>query len=288
MRIPTPSDFRAIENWGLIEDPLAAVEDYSEKKEKRRCENERHCRARDEYQENQSEEFIRDSQAYYRSMDRPIDRTKWEYLKRRKAWFNPPLGWDQFSSPGVSRILDLGCGDGDITQRVADHVAASWLRAGYDGFPLEIIGVDLSQSRVHNARQHTTTPHDKITLKFAQGDALDGLKYKDRYFDYTLLVGLLEILDDRQTRTVLSEVGRLTSYGVYVRDVLDEYPGLAPRPDLPSTLSNYGFTTEPQERVFEEPFVEEGSKDPLSIWPMNVNQVIFAERDDPPPHADRY
>ena len=35
--------------------------------------------------------------------------------------------------PGA-RVLDLGCGDGDQTERVAEFVAGRWTAAGYDGF----------------------------------------------------------------------------------------------------------------------------------------------------------
>lgn len=286
MRIPTPADFRALGEWGLVEDPMAAIEDYSEEKAERRRENDRHCRAREEY--SQSVEFVEDSQAYYRSLDRPIDRTKWEFLKRRKAWFHPPVGWNRFAAPGVSRVLDLGCGDGDITQRVADHTAAAWMRAGHDGFPMEIVGIDLNESRIRNARRHARSPHEKITLRFEQGDALAGLAFEDKFFDYTLLVGLLEVLNDEQLSTVLDEVSRLTARGIYVRDVLEEYPGMNPRPDLPEELSDRGYTVRSRNRVFEEPFTEEGSKDPLEVWPMNVNQVVFAERSDPVPPEERY
>jgi SAM-dependent methyltransferase len=288
MRIPEPWDFHALEDWGLIANPMAAVDDYSESRAERRWDNERHRRAHESYAEEQPEAFVTDAQAYYRSMDRPIDRTKWEFLKRRKAWFHPPEGWDEFAAPGVARVLDLGCGDGDVTQRVADHVAATWLRAGYDGFPMEIVGVDLNESRVANARRHASSPHDKITLRFEQGDALAGLDYGDHYFDYTVLAGLLEVLDDEQLSTVLTETARLTARGLYVRDVLEDYPGIHPRPNIPSILAAHGFDVEAHHRVFEEPFTEEGTQDPLGVWPMNVNQVLFAERDDPVPAADRY
>jgi SAM-dependent methyltransferase len=288
MRVPTPADFRALETWGLIEDSMAAIGDFSEEKANRRTDNDRHQRARKEYETSQPETFIADSQAYYRSMDRPIDRTKWSYLKRRKAWFHPPVGWDEFAAPGVSRILDLGCGDGDLTQRVAEHVAGSWQRAGYDGFPLEVVGVDLSDSRVGNARRHASSPHPKITLRFEQGDALAGLDYEDHFFDFVLLAGLLEVLDDDQAATALDETKRLTARGVYVRDMLESYPGITPRPELPSLLEKRGFCVEARHRVFEEPFVEEGTEDPLAIWPMNVNQVLFAQRPEPVPAVERY
>ena len=288
MRVPTPADFRALETWGLVADPMVAVADFSEERAARREDNDRHRRARAEYEANQSAAFVKDAQAYYRSMDRPIDRTKWVFLKRRKAWFHPPIGWDRFAAPGVSRILDLGCGDGDLAQRVAEHVAGTWQRAGYDGFPMEVVGIDLSGSRVENARYHARSPHPKITLRFERGDVLAGLDYEDHFFDFALLAGLLEVLDDGQAATALDETARLTARGVYVRDVLESYPGITPRPELPSLLEERGFDVEARHRVFEEPFVEEGTEDPLAVWPMNVNQVIFARRPDPIPVAERY
>lgn len=288
MRIPTPDDFRALETWGLIERPMAAIEDYSAERETRRWENTRHTRAHESVAENQPAELLADSQQYYRSLDRPIDRTKWEFLKRRKAWFHPPLEWGRFAAPGTSRILDLGCGDGDQTQRIAEFIAGRWASAGVDGFPMEIVGVDFNESRIDNARRHAASPHDKLTLRFHQADAVDGTDFTDDYFDYTAMMGLLEVLDDAAFDSVLAEVERLTAKGVYVRDLLDEYPGLHPRPELPTILTERDFEVADRRKVFEEPFVEEGTSDPLEVWPMNVHQVVFAETDSTVPPEDRY
>jgi SAM-dependent methyltransferase len=288
MRIPTPDDFHALTDWGLVERPCAALDDYSPEREQRRTENDRHRRAREEQIENASPAFVDDRQSYYREMERPIHRTKWAYLKRRKAWFQPPVGWGRFAAPGTSRLLDLGCGDGDQTQRVADFVAGRWRSAGYDGFPLEIIGVDLSDSRVENARRHTRSPHERITLRFETGDALAGLDYGDAFFDHSLAMGLFEVLDDDEHETVLDELTRLTTHSVYIRDILDEYPGLTPRPALDDDLAARGFAVDERGRLFEEPFVESGSRDPLAVWPMNVHQVVVATATDPPAHETRY
>lgn len=288
MRIPTADDFHALSEWGLVEHPCAALDDYSAERQRRRTENDRHRRARDDQEQHASPAFVADSQSYYRSMDRPIDRTKWAYLKRRKAWFQPPVGWGRFAAPGTSRILDLGCGDGDQTQRVADFVAGRWLSAGHDGFPLEIVGIDLSESRVENARRHTRSPHEKITLRFEPGDAVAGLDYQDDFFDHALAIGLFEILDDGHAESVLDELARLTARSVYVRDILDDYPGLSARPDLADRLATRGFETVERHKLFEEPFVAEGTRDPLGVWPMNVHQLLFATARDPPDRADRY
>jgi len=288
MRIPTPADFQELDRWGLVEDPMAALDDYSRERERARRENDRHRRAREAHAENTAEAFVADSQSYFRSLERPIDRPKWAYLKRRKAWFHPPVGWDRFVAPGTARLLDVGCGDGDQTQRVAEHVAGRWLAAGYDGFPLEIVGVDLSASRVENARRLVDSPHPKITVRFEQGDVTDGLDYADDFFDYSLAMGLFEVLDDEHAAAALDETTRLTAHGLYVRDLLDEYPGLSPRPDLPDLLAEREFAVAEDHRVFEEPFVEEGTRDPLAVWPMNVHQVLFAGATSPPEPTDRY
>ncbi|WP_137286112.1 class I SAM-dependent methyltransferase [Halorussus salinisoli] len=288
MRIPTTEDFAELETWGLVENPRAAIEDYSEERAERRWDNDRHRRAHREHDENLSPEFVADSQAYYRELERPIDRRKWEFLKRRKAWFHPPVEWGRFASPDACRILDLGCGDGDVTQRVAEFVAGRWTQAGYDGAPMEIVGVDVNESRVRNARKLTESPHEKITLTFERADATERLDFGDDFFDYALMAGLLEVLDDETFESVLDEARRVTARGLYVRDLLDEYEGLHPRPNLPETLSEYGFETVARHEVFEEPFTEEGTRDPLEVWPMNVHQVLFAENPDSPSLADRY
>lgn len=288
MRVPTPEDFRELETWGLVEQPTAAIEEFSPELERRRTENERHRRKRREQAEGVSEAFLEDSQAYYRSMDRPIDRTKWAYLKRRKAWFHPPVEWGRFAAPGTARILDLGCGDGDQTERVAEFVAGRWTAAGYDGFPVEIVGVDLNGSRIENARRHADSPHEHVTLRFERGDAVEGLDYPEDHFDYALALGLLEVLDEERAERVLDETARLTANGVYVRDLLDPTPGLHPRPDLDERLAERGFETVERHRLLEEPFVEEGTRDPLDVWPMNLHQVLFAEASDPAAPEERY
>jgi SAM-dependent methyltransferase len=288
MHVPTPEDFHAIARWGLVEDPLAAVADYSEERAAARGDNDRHRRAREAYAEGQSAAFVADSQAYYRSLDRPIDRPKWEFLKRRKAWFHPPVGWGRIAAPGTARVLDLGCGDGDQTQRLAAFVAGRWTAAASDGFPMEIVGVDLSASRVRNARRLADSPHPKVTLRFEPGDAVAGLDYPDDFFDYTLATGLFETLDDDAFASVLDETLRLTANGLYVRDLLDDYPGVTPRPDLAATLADRGFPTVEHHRVFEEPFVEEGTRDPMAVWPMNRHQVLFAAAEHPTPPEERY
>jgi hypothetical protein len=262
MHVPTPGDFHAIARWGLVEDPFAAVADYSEERAAAREDNDRHRRAREAYAEGQSAAFVADSQGYYRELERPIDRPKWEFLKRRKAWFHPPVGRGRVAAPGTARVLDLGCGDGDRTQRLAAFVAGRWTAAASDGFPAEIVGVDLSPSR------GSTTPTTSSTTRSRRGCSRRSTTTRSRRCSTTTL--------------------RLTANGPYVRDLLDDYPGVTPRPDLAATLADRGFPTVEHHRVFEEPFVEEGTRDPMAVWPTNRHQVLFAAAERPTPPEARY
>jgi hypothetical protein len=54
MHVPTPEDFRALTDWGLVERPFAAIDDYSAERERRRTENDRHQRRRREQEDNAS------------------------------------------------------------------------------------------------------------------------------------------------------------------------------------------------------------------------------------------
>ena len=70
--------------------------------------------------------------------------------------------------------------------------------------------------------------------------------------------------------------------------MLDEYPGGHPRENLPELLVNRGFPSVERHRVFSQPFTEEGSSDPLEVWPINVGQVIFAESDSNQKPSDKW
>jgi SAM-dependent methyltransferase len=288
MRIPTHSDFEDLNRWGIVSNPSIAISDYSKKKEELRWENQRHNDAHEKYHTRRKNGLGEGTQEYYREMSRPIDRVKWEFLKRRKSWYICPTGWQKFAGLDVSRILDLGCGDGDVTQRIAEYITGQWQQTGHDGTPVEIIGIDLNKSRVENARRLTKSPHKKITLSFEVGDASKGLEFESNYFDYVVSTGVMEILPDDIFEEVINEISRLSAYGVYIEDLIDKYPGGYPREELGSILENYNFNIQEQHKVFQEPFVKEGTKDPLEIWPMCVVQILFAERDAPITHENRW
>lgn len=277
---PKEKDFATIAAWGLKENPLRAIEDFSPDKLEARWKNPYQQKAHAVYTKKR-EDYIQQKNFdhYYKTAKKPIDRYRWEYLKDRKAWYIAPLEWDRFAQPGVSRVLDLGCGDGDVTQRIADTIATCWKKQGYKGHKLEITGYDLNESRIDNAKMHCRSPHPDITFKFDVCDAIGkGVPHPDRYFDYAATTGVFEILEDGPADIYMSQLCRVAAKGVYVEDLADEYPGGYPREDFKSFFAKYGFDLIRDHYILTEPFSLTGSADPMELWPIQKERIMFAVR----------
>ena len=280
MRKPTKEDFDALAQWPhLSNDPLATLQDYSSLKEELRWLNPRHRDAHLQYYLDRYEWTGNNSfRKYYETTDKTFFFEGWKYIKDRKAWYICPFHWEKFSTPNVTRVLDLGCGDGDVTQNVADFIAKCWKKDGYSGHEVEILGIDLSPSRIQNAQNFCSSPHEKIELKFKTGDAArEALNYPDQSFDYALSTGVFEILEDHDADESMDNLTRLTKCGVYFEDIADQYPGGFPR-DLEPMVNKYGFQVVDKACVFKEPFTLENTLDPLELWPILKIQLVFAER----------
>lgn len=277
---PQKKDFDSIAAWGLKKNPLRAIEDFKPQQLELRWKNPYQQEAHKIYNQKR-EDYIqkKNFDDYYKRADKPIDRMRWEYLKDRKAWYILPLEWDRFAEPGVQNILDLGCGDGDVTQRIADHIAECWAKKGYAGHALKITGYDLNPSRVKNAQLHCQSPHPSITFEFAVCDVVGaGMPHKDQHFDYSATTGVFEILEDAPAEKFLAEICRVTKHGVYVEDLADEYPGGYPRDNFEALFNKQGFTLAKHHWILTEPFVQEGTLDPMKLWPSLKDQVMFAVR----------
>ena len=278
MWFPTESDFKVIESWGLSERPFRAAEDFSHLKCEQRWFNPEQQEIYADYVVRRNEYIQKkDFDDYYRKAEKPIDRERWEFLMRRKAWYIMPLGWDNIAQNG-GVVADLGCGDGDTVQRLIEFVEACWELEGISDRKLHIVGLDLNESRVENAQKLVVCNNPDISVEFHVGDLVNtGLDYKDRYFNYSLCCGVLEILDDEQFSAFMDEMTRVTSQGIYVEDLFERFPGGFPRDTLGKELHHRGFGVTQRHVVLSEPFSIEKLQDPKKLWPMLLVQNIWAE-----------
>jgi len=113
----------------------------------------------------------------------------------------------------AERVLDVGCGTGAITAKLARRTRG------------QVIGVDIDPTMLAFARQHDSG------ARYEQGDALD-LSYPDRHFDIVACHFLLLWLDD--PRLGVREMARVTRSGGHVLVCAEpDYGGRLDWPELP-------------------------------------------------------
>lgn len=272
------SDITLLQKWPHTVDPFAAVKDHSKAKEWFRWLRPSHLRAHRAYWKRRAEWIGRQNfENYFATTDRTMDREKWEYLRLRKSWYQIPLQWEKFAGEDCRNILDIGCGDGDLTQTLADFIADYWEKNG-GGHPLTIIGIDLSPTRIANAKEHCKAHDARITMEFHVGDATTPLPFPDQCFDYSLNSGVFEILEDASATKLAAELCRVTRKGIYTEDLADHYPGGFPREDLTPLFAPHGFRFTARRVVLTEPFSRHANPRPCAIWPILRDQIVWAER----------
>jgi SAM-dependent methyltransferase len=112
-------------------------------------------------------------------------------------WTEPLLG--KLRSPGVKRVVDLGCGTGADVARLAD--------AGFD-----VVGVDFSEVALARARERL-----QGRAGFVQADLAQGLPFPDDSFDAAFGNVALHMFSDRVTRSVFADIQRVVkNRGVFV------------------------------------------------------------------------
>jgi len=107
-----------------------------------------------------------------------------------------PLGADvvlkMMRNERDKRILDIGCGDGDLLFKLKDN---------FD----ELYGVDIAKNRILRANKRAKKRKEKYIFKQVDVDKL-GLPFKNNYFDAITCVALLEHVFDPYF--VVAEIAR--------------------------------------------------------------------------------
>jgi SAM-dependent methyltransferase len=220
----------------------------------------------------------KDYDTYYKQVRMPLEKDRWRYLMERKRWFIMPLGWDNMIASSA-RVADMGCGDGDTVQRLIDYADQKWTAEGVTDRKLHIVGLDLNQSRVENAERLVTSPRESITFEFHAAD-LTGESCASEFgqFDYSMTTGVLEIMDDDICGRFMDNMCKMTEKGLYIEDLYERFPGGFPREELPAVLKDRGFETETRHIVLSEPFDVGDLRDPKKLWPIMLDQNIWANR----------
>jgi SAM-dependent methyltransferase len=115
--------------------------------------------------------------------------------------------FDRYGLPAAARILDVGCGTGEISSRLAER------------FPnAEVLGIDILLSHIELARERYTRLAPR--LRFEQGDAFR-LPLPDRHFDLAVCRHVLQSVPFPER--VIAELVRVTRPGGRLHLLLEDY-----------------------------------------------------------------
>src|SRR5262245_39039375 len=104
-------------------------------------------------------------------------------------------------------ILDVGCGTGEIVQRLAEEYPRA-----------TVLGIDLHEPHLQHARERCARFGPRV--RFARGDAYE-LELEDRGFDLTLCRHMLQAVP--RPERILAEMARVTRRGGWVHVVAEDY-----------------------------------------------------------------
>ncbi len=265
-----------LKSWGMTKNPLIAVKDYSHLKSDLRWKNKENLEAYDKYWKRRAKWTNNvNFDKYYKTAHKPIDKKTWEYLRLRKSYYIMPLGWENIAKDGIN-ILDVGCGDGDITQNLINFIS----KRSKKKVKINIYGIDINASRINNCKKLVKTKAKNISLKFIVDDLTkkNYSRFKKNFFDYCICVGVLEILTEDKLNVFLKNLSKIVKKGLYIEDVAETFPGGWPRFNLGYYLLKSGFKIKKRHLIFTEPFKKNKLSDPKKIWPIILDQNIWAEK----------
>ena len=141
---------------------------------------------------------------------------------------------------------------------------------------MKILGLDLNYSRVENAKKLVKVRNLNIEVEFKQFDFKNLRKIKSNLFDYSILAGVFEIIEEKPCINLIKHIERITKKGIYIEDVMERFPGGFPRQYLSKYFNK--FKVKAKHVIFSEPFNLSRIEDPKKIWPIFLDQNLWLEK----------
>ena len=113
----------------------------------------------------------------------------------------------RYALPAEARILDAGCGTGEIASRLAELFPQAW-----------VLGVDIIDSHLELARSRYRALAPRLAF---ERQSVFGLKAADRSFDLTLCRHVLHSIPHADR--VIAELARVTRPGGYLHLIPEDY-----------------------------------------------------------------
>ena len=145
-------------------------------------------------------EYVELKRSVYREYSRSYDEDRKQFvtsgsLNSRIEWALEPLGSKQ-------RLLDLGCGSGELLQRAVMRTQGG----------VTAVGLDLTPEMLALAKDRVGPDVDLVEC-----NVLDGLPLRDESFHVVTSLNLVQELPSSATAPLLAEVSRVLKPGGYFR-----------------------------------------------------------------------
>lgn len=128
-------------------------------------------------------------------------------LQAQAIWPQEERLFDRYALSGALRILDLGCGTGEITRRLATRYPQA-----------QVLGIDVLESNLVPARRDSTAFGERI--RYEVGDAF-ALAAADAHFDLVVCRHVSQAVPD--FGLVIGEIARVLVPGGWVHLVSEDY-----------------------------------------------------------------
>lgn len=139
-------------------------------------------------------------------------------LQARALWPQEAPLLRRYGLPAAPRVLDVGCGTGEIASRLAEALPAA-----------RVVGVDLLEGHLSLARARYARLAPR--LSFARGDGF-ALAFPDGAFDLAVCRHVLQSVPEPER--VVAELARVVRPGGWLHLVLEDYGLLHASPASPA------------------------------------------------------